>query len=454
MNKLIIALSVACASACVFADGGENTPSPTQDQYGSWFKAIGTNPTVENNLDTTDGDWTLTNEGVSVDGEKNLVLELDMEAGTEVSFAPTATAPDQNTITRVVTTAVIGSVDAEALQPLTGAQAAFAATESNYVAWLGGDSWVALDGVAPDAEKQIALTTEIKYLGESTADNKIREIRFTVDETILKDTNGKEWLTLSGAADKDALGSIAFRGAGKIAALGSKVMQSVASVDGIKYGTLIAAQSVATEKGLPVVVNDDIDLPVNPTIDDDLKGGKSGTYVIDTGMTGGKVVVNLPEEVAKYKAMAGDPVQDGTKVTITLQTKKEILSAVQFGGKGLMNNEAAFREFLTNHGTKAAYEAAQANADDITTELAKTGDNKLALWQDYALGIEPDTSVKPVAIEKDTDADAITLAIPALATATPSGDYMIKYKVDNGTAGDAIKIPLETGDHNVKIVFE
>ena len=65
--------------------------------------------------------------------------------------------------------------------------------------------------------------------------------------------------------------------------------------------------------------------------------------------------------------------------------------------------------------------------------------------------------MKPVAVPNDAAADGITLTIPAIDTTKYSGDYAIKYQVGTGeaqTTPGEIKVPLTTGSHEVKIIFE
>ena len=99
--------------------------------------------------------------------------------------------------------------------------------------------------------------------------------------------------------------------------------------------------------------------------------------------------------------------------------------------------------------------------------METVGENKLPLWQDYALGIDKDTSVAPVTTPTgDTDEDNITLAIPAIDKNKYSGGYTISYQVlkgdetvqsekDTDDDPSAIKIPLTsgTGTYKIKAVF-
>ena len=120
----------------------------------------------------------------------------------------------------------------------------------------------------------------------------------------------------------------------------------------------------------------------------------------------------------------------------------------------------SLRAFLERNGV-TEYQNENATAESITTALQaipKDQDaNGLALWQDYALGVDKDTPVAPVTIPTgDTDDGNITLAIPAIDPSKYSKDYDITYKVGDGAAEyapQAIKIPLGTGTYSIKAVF-
>ena len=114
---------------------------------------------------------------------------------------------------------------------------------------------------------------------------------------------------------------------------------------------------------------------------------------------------------------------------------------------------------------KTAYEATDANASDIAEALNNSGVNGLKLWQDYVLGIEPTTDIRPVTVVTgDGDGSNISLEIPALVVDNTTGDYTVSYKVykdDSETPLDveqsagAIKIPTSggTATYTVKAVL-
>ena len=86
------------------------------------------------------------------------------------------------------------------------------------------------------------------------------------------------------------------------------------------------------------------------------------------------------------------------------------------------------------------------------------------MWQPSTMPSQkssPTDSVKPVAVPKDMSSDKITLYIPALTNAVPSGDYEITYKVGNEEVDGpgAVTIPLPKGETtgsstDVKILFD
>ena len=96
---------------------------------------------------------------------------------------------------------------------------------------------------------------------------------------------------------------------------------------------------------------------------------------------------------------------------------------------------------------------------DIQAALnAEDSTSKRTLWQSYALGVEPDATLKLTQAESDTDPKKITLKFPG----TPSGDFTIKYTVAtvNGTTSETsteagvVKVPLATGRYKVTVSFE
>ena len=125
----------------------------------------------------------------------------------------------------------------------------------------------------------------------------------------------------------------------------------------------------------------------------------------------------------------------------------------------------SLRKFLEKNKV-GGYTNDNANAESVSNALETVGTNNLQYWQDYALGIDIDTSVAPVTTPAgDTKQDAITLAIPAIDTSKYSPDYTIRYQVMKG--GEAVQsekdddprailIPLEdncTGTYTIKAVF-
>ena len=118
------------------------------------------------------------------------------------------------------------------------------------------------------------------------------------------------------------------------------------------------------------------------------------------------------------------------------------------------------REFLERNGV-TEYTKDDASADDITAALKEVptdAANNLALWQDYALGIDKKDPVAPVTKPAgDTDPDNITLAIPAIDPDDYSDDYTISYQINGEEikegAPQTIKVPLHTGTYTIKVLF-
>ena len=205
MNKLIIALSVACASACVFA-ADSNAVTPYENLKTTsldWFDVRATN--LSNPIGCTQfGDGSIT-----VDGD---AMVVDSEMGKPVTFTADA-ATDKEIVT--VTIKMAASTVPE-LQSLTGAKVAFAIsgedTARKYYVWLGGPEWVALEGTPVVDETDYELVVRF--------DNRdsVKKVQFAVGETILKDENDETWLSYGATAVASQL-SVDLIGSGKVAFL-------------------------------------------------------------------------------------------------------------------------------------------------------------------------------------------------------------------------------------------
>lgn len=207
MNKLIIALSVACASACVFADSNAVTPY--------------------NDLKTTSLDWFNVNAtnlnaptGCTKSGEGSITVEddamvVDSEMGKPVTFTADA-ATDKEIVT--VTIKMAASTVPE-LPSLTGAKVAFAIsgedTARKYYVWLGGPNWVALEGTPVVDETDYELV--VRFDNRDT----IKKVQFALknenSETILKNGTA-DWSEYGNTAVASQL-AVDLVGSGKVAFL-------------------------------------------------------------------------------------------------------------------------------------------------------------------------------------------------------------------------------------------
>ena len=478
MNKacfLPLVLATAVASA-TFAD-------TYTDQYTNVFTGV-TAVSPAGVPSATGGSWTT--EGVVLTNVDNKV-EFDAEGEAVLRLSVTSAPQDTNTIFRVAVNGTIEDVgELTALD--SGAQTAFAICTNSFHAW-NGSAWVVLNEVPDgfDGSAPTNLLVEISYQGT----NSVRKARFTVGNTTLS-LRGTEtyWIDLVTSANN--LAGFGVNGSGTLAAVNGDVMLGVAEYDGVKYGTLQEAVDVAaadTTKTVDVLretaetvtvtnsvkiadngnvtgqINADSSIPIEiqPTVaemtatDAGIGGGASGSYEIPVNISGGTLSVALP---MSNKEIAGGLTQEGNKIRFTIRTATSILEgAMPDGSKALTVNDN-LREFLGRNASEA-YNAADVTSKSIEDALKTTGENAIPLYQSYALGIEPNVSVKPVTKPNPTSAEqtaGITLYIPNLVGKAGSGDYTIKYKVgDSEQAGGAgsITIPTTgTGSYEVKIVFQ
>ena len=400
----------------------------------------------------------------------------------EMSLNVTASPADTNTIAKIEIESTLEDVGE--LSALTAAaQTAFAVCTNAYHAWNGA-SWVLLSEVPAgvDGSQVTNILVEICYQGASNGSG--RKVRFTVGDTVLRPRVGNsEWVDLATTANNIA--GVSISGSGTIKTIDASVMLGVASVGDVKYGTLGDAvtaagtaaktinvlretsENVELSSGSNITISDPnklakgtITVPSGTTVKVDttvaqLDPATNGVYSIPLKTSGGTVVVNLPTEVAQYKEVATSNVT-ASAINVTLQTKSSIVLGTKPDGSKVLNaNETKLRKFLNTY-ANAAYAAANATSETLATALQADGANGLKLYQSYALGVTPGTPVRPVPVAKDTAEGAITLTIPALTTSEKSGDYNITYKAGSNTATNdagAIAVPLTTGSHAVKILF-
>ena len=203
MNKLIIALSVACASACVFADSTVGA-TPSKITTNAWFSAsAATGSSVVSDGSAFEGG------APSIENNKYVI---DSELTAPVRFtAAVATAKDMAEVTFNLDTAIVpADVRIETLP--TDAKVAFAASEvddsnKGYYAWLGSD-WVQLSGT-PKADGE-SYNLGVTFKGD--------KVQFRVDGTVLT-TNNVEWFSYGAGAAVPTTMAIDLVGSGNVTSL-------------------------------------------------------------------------------------------------------------------------------------------------------------------------------------------------------------------------------------------
>ena len=480
MKKTLIALSFACAGALAFADN---------PQYNdAWFSGIGAGASITEtavDLKATNGLWSgLTVDNASV-ANGALVLDLDEtdkgvaeEATFKVADTAKEEAKDAFPVQGLVVRGVFTPIAEDDL--LTGkamaaknAKVGFAIvnvgneTDSyKYYAWVGDGSaaetesasaitdWVDL-GTANKVTTAKTIVIGLEYESESvTAVFAVGagDLQDLEKATPLRDDGLKlTGSALSKALDDKVIASVSCMGSGTLNALQGIYQYVVAEVDGVKYETVDAAVKAA-EKSTDGTVTVVRNLKENDTV----AAANGVTIKAGTGVT-----------LSTEKVTTTDTSKEVVEVNgvVTVRTTKDILDAVMVGTApksltaGAQEADAKvanFRDFLNKHcGT--AYRKANTTSAEIKNALESVKSGR-TLWQSYALGVEPDATLKLTQVAKDTAKDGITLKFPG----TPSGDFTIKYKVTDGTeAGTmtvtdatAVKVPLKTGHYAVTISFE
>ena len=436
MKKTLLALSVACASAFAFGDSAQWT--------SSWIKGIGANASAIDSLDTTGGSWSDGLSSAATFANSTLTIETDEEIAFTVSSEAAATAKTAQKITVKGVFAPCSASDLATGSEMNekGAQIGFAVvsgTDENsttiytYYAWVGKtggstaiDDWVSL-GTCADSEKETDLTVELSYWGGTP------KATFSIknDGTAVTIAEATKTLTSTAATSETAtlkVGSVACTGSGTLTALDGVAGVAVATVGDVAYATVDDAIAAVKENGGTVEV------VVAPSGDVDK----------------GEVTVDTTKECVVAK--------DGA---ITVQTKTSILEAITFNGVALKKDTSALRTFLSEN-CNSVYTGADSTTAKLQAALEKTPEdaaNKLALWQDYALGIKPSTKLE-MGYTTDSATDGVTVKLAT--TVNPSGDYKITYKcvqVDGNAAdvvssdASAIKLPLTTGRYKVNVVF-
>lgn len=204
MNKLIIALSVACASACVFADSTVGA-TPSKITTNDWFSA----KVDANGLVRSNGSFENSPTAPEFD-TVNKKIVIDSELANPVTFtanAFTSAAKDMAEVTFNLDTAIVPADVRNETSP-TGAKVAFAASEGDdskgYYAWLGS-SWVQLSGT-PKADGE-SYNLGVTFKGD--------KVQFKVDGVALTH-NQDEWLSYGAGAAVPTTMAIDLVGSGNV----------------------------------------------------------------------------------------------------------------------------------------------------------------------------------------------------------------------------------------------
>ena len=209
MNKLIIALSVACASAYAFAAQKIST--------NDWFSA-----SAESGSDVVTGGVWKDDKAPTINNNKYVI---ESELATPVTFTPTnSVAQNMATVNFKLDTAIL---PADARDPQLGtkipdAKIAFAASEDSegkaYYAWLGSE-WTKLGGTPKDDGDSYDL--EVAFKGA--------QVKFSVDGEDL----GIGWYDYTSGAVPSAM-AIDFVGSGNVASVAGnqQIVEAEIIVDG------------------------------------------------------------------------------------------------------------------------------------------------------------------------------------------------------------------------------
>lgn len=411
--KTILISALLISGACVYAS----------DE--SWFKGIGQGVTGTTDMRAVNAAWDFPSAdgAVAIEGGK---LVFDLDDDDTVKLTPVASAaPDTNTVVKLSINTTIASVDTLPDESkMSDAQTALAICDGSFMAWNGAE-WKQLAETEIDGEIELSVCLSYQDMKTSAP---VRTAAFMVGTKEI----GK--VTLTGAAQaKNALSSIVCKGSATIAKIDGNVMLGVAKANETKFGTVGEAIDEAKKLGEGeknvVLLRDTTEVVTDPA----------------TGITidfNGKVAGSGDETTEACG-------QDSSGKIVYQPTATVMANVTGGGGQALTADLAKLRVFLAENNI-AAYRAKPADANAITTALADSGANNLALWQSYALGIASSTVLKLRAVPKGGK-----ISIPAIDVANYSGDYGISYAINNTSFSDPanVAIPLATGEYDVKIVL-
>ena len=461
------------------------------------FRAIAGTET----LNPVNGSWSAFDSNVSwQDG--SLAFDLDDEQYIAFTVADGA-SPDTNTVVQVEMKSVLSLVltndfpSAEYLTAtnaqlsfLIGVNADVTPVTTNYYAWAGGD-WVCLEWAEPSVTDETDFIVTFNYMTNNSHFVQFDIVSDGATNRLYYGAPSSTALPLTSAAGAAAgnVAGIKCYGSGSLTAADGSVGLGIADVGGVKYGSLADANAAAAGGGRMITVLrstdesvtlsdgvsifDPTQLATNATIDvasggtvyvvatsNEVNNGVSGSCTIPLNINASStehVVVTLPGAINDHKEVVEQDIS-GNTMTFALQTKTSILQATNPGGdKPLSANIANLRTFLGSY-ANAAYIAADVTHSSLEAALQANGGNGIPLWQSYVLGINPTDSIAPVtAPAGDTDANNITLAIPAIVTNNYSGDYTVTYQAVGASVSGAatnsphaVKAPLTTGTYTIR----
>ena len=332
-NKLIIALFVACASACVFGAQKIST--------NDWFSASAeTGASV-----VSDGSsWSTT---PTVSGNK-YVIESEIDSPVTFSSA-TTTAGDFTEVSFKLDTTIVPAdarTEADLATKSPSAKVAFAASEDSdgraYYAWLG-ESWQKLSGAVPSAEDGTP------YVLVVTFDQKANTVQFKVDGIPLT-LNGSAVIDYNAGVSTQV--SIDFVGSGNIAYLKGNQQTVEAEIIVVDGGTIdIAEEDMEAFKKAKPAKYDTVDAFVADPASEAFGSDKFKTTGITVGAAYalGMVKKNASNEMepvdgGELKATAvAESTADGIKIDLNVTPRTDTGASVKFK---IMQGEALFKDNL------------------------------------------------------------------------------------------------------------
>lgn len=264
MNKLIIALSVACASACVLAEPTSYDKLQFDDPI-NWFGAKVDNGQLALDKLVPFG------VGLKVEGDM-LVVETDADTMEAVTLQ--AEAERSKDITTVTFDMLASTVPSESLKGKDTMSAkgkiAFAIAGEDetrgFKAWLGGDSWEALTGVAaPDDEAPYKLI--VRFDSREGVNKVCFEVVINSSGTVLKKTSETADDGWYGYGEEPVSAAVAIDliGSGKIASIlgvENPIKAEVINVGDL--GNLVVPEEIA--KAYPDLTKTDPDLKADVNV--------------------------------------------------------------------------------------------------------------------------------------------------------------------------------------------